>query len=226
MSDTNQYDNACMAFLLRIELPDVPGALGAVATALGEAGADITAVEVVEHRDGWVVDDVLLDLQPPDLPDRLVSACQSVDGVRVHWVSRYAAGSNLRMDLEVVEAMTERPRDAIERLVQSLPQTFRADWGLAVQRSDGDVRIVASTQAAPAYVEAMQDWLETDAVSALAPVDGWSSTLLAGAPIPGCDVVVVFGRHGGPEVLESELARLGHLAGLAATISARSRPST
>src|SRR5690625_5317624 len=81
-----------MAFLLRIELPDVPGALGAVATALGEAGADITAVEVVEHRDGWVVDDVLLDLQPPDLPDRLVSACQSVDGVRVHWVSRYAAG--------------------------------------------------------------------------------------------------------------------------------------
>jgi len=30
-----------MAFLLRVELPDVPGSLGAVATALGAVGADI-----------------------------------------------------------------------------------------------------------------------------------------------------------------------------------------
>ena len=29
-----------MAFLLRVELPDVPGSLGALATALGGAGAD------------------------------------------------------------------------------------------------------------------------------------------------------------------------------------------
>ncbi|KHL17849.1 UNVERIFIED_CONTAM: amino acid-binding protein, partial [Mumia flava] len=52
-----------MAFLLRIELPDVPGSLGAVASALGEAGADIHAIEIVEHRsDGKAVDDVLLEL--------------------------------------------------------------------------------------------------------------------------------------------------------------------
>ena len=50
-----------MAFLLRVELPDVPGSLGALATALGTAGADIEAIEIVEHRAGGVaVDDVLL----------------------------------------------------------------------------------------------------------------------------------------------------------------------
>jgi hypothetical protein len=30
---------------------------------------------------------------------------------------------------------------------------------------------------------------------------------------------VMFGRRGGPEILDSELARLGHLAALAASIA-------
>ncbi|MCW2770497.1 MAG: amino acid-binding protein, partial [Aeromicrobium sp.] len=38
-----------MAFLLRVELPDVPGSLGTLATALGGAGADIEAIEIVER---------------------------------------------------------------------------------------------------------------------------------------------------------------------------------
>ena len=33
-----------MAFLLRVALTDVPGSLGALATALGGAGADIEAI--------------------------------------------------------------------------------------------------------------------------------------------------------------------------------------
>jgi hypothetical protein len=43
------------------------------------------------------------------------------------------------------------------------------------------------------------------------------------APISGPDEVVVFGRRGGPEILESELARLAHLAALAASIRAALR---
>ena len=60
-----------MAFLLRVELPDVPGSLGALATALGSAKADIEAIEIVEHRaDGTAVDDVLLELPPTSCPRR------------------------------------------------------------------------------------------------------------------------------------------------------------
>ena len=42
--------------------------------------------------------------------------------------------------------------------------------------------------------------------------------MLAAAPVG--DAVVVLGRRGGPDVLESELARFGHLCALAATINA------
>ena len=89
---------AGMAFLLRVELPDVPGSLGALASALGTAGADIHAIEIVEHRQprsgnaATAVDDVLLELPPHVLPDTLVTACHKLEGVRVVWISRYNAG--------------------------------------------------------------------------------------------------------------------------------------
>ena len=49
-------------FLLRVALPDRPGSLGAVATALGTAGADIQAVEIVEKYEGFAVDDFMVCL--------------------------------------------------------------------------------------------------------------------------------------------------------------------
>ena len=51
-----------MSHLLRVALPDVPGSLGRLATAIGLAGGNIEAIEIVEHRaDGVAVDDVFLD---------------------------------------------------------------------------------------------------------------------------------------------------------------------
>ena len=41
-----------MSFLIRVQLPDSPGTLGAVATALGTVGADILSVDVVERGSG------------------------------------------------------------------------------------------------------------------------------------------------------------------------------
>src|SRR6188472_2909283 len=90
-------------FLLRVELPDVPGSLGRVATAIGEAGGDNEAIEIDEKRDGTAVDDVLLEMHGTAMSDSIVSACNTLEGVRVMWISRYAAGGNIFLDLEVVE---------------------------------------------------------------------------------------------------------------------------
>jgi ACT domain-containing protein len=58
-----------MPYLMRVELPDVPGSLGRVASAIGEAGGDIEAIEIVEKRDGFAVDDVLLEIPSGTMPD-------------------------------------------------------------------------------------------------------------------------------------------------------------
>ena len=123
-----------MPYLIRVELPDVPGSLGRVASAIGEAGGDIEAIEIVEKRDGFAVDDVLLEIPPGTMPDSIVSACSVLDGVSVLWINRYAAGGNLFLDLEVVEALTEDPSTARDRLVDLLPIAFRVDWAAAGSR--------------------------------------------------------------------------------------------
>ena len=199
-----------MPFLLRVELPDVRGSLGRLATAIGEAGGDIEAIEIVEKGDGTAVDDVLLEMHGGAMPDSIVSACNALDGVKVMWISRYAGGGNIFMDLEVVEALTEEPTKALDRVVDLLPVAFRADWAMRVHRSKGVVR---RTDAAPEELP----FLEIEK-AARVEVDGDEVNLYAGARIDGNDVVVI-GRRGGPEFVESELARLGHLVSLAASLA-------
>lgn len=200
-----------MPFLLRVLLPDVPGSLGRVATAIGMAGGDIEAIEIVEKRDdGTVVDDVLLELEQGMMPDSVVSACNSLDQVSVLWISRYPAGGNLVMDLEAVEELTASPDDALDRLVDLLPATFRVDWGARVHRAKG---VVHRTSAAPEEFE----FVEIEAPTRIESPEG-EVTLFAAARLDGNEIVVI-GRRGGPEFAESEIARLGHLCGLAITIA-------
>ncbi len=200
-----------MPYLLRVELPDVPGSLGRLATAIGEAGGDIEAIEIVEkRRDGTATDDVLLEMAPGALPDSVVSACAGVPGVEVVWISHYAPGGNLFLDLEAVEELTVDPARALDRLVELLPGTFRADWGLRLHRSRG---VVHRTGAAPTSFP----FVDLERPQRL-EVPGDDITLYAAARLDGNEIVVI-GRRGGPEYLDSELARLSHLAGLALTIS-------
>ncbi len=242
-----------MAFLLRVALPDRPGSLGQLATALGTVGADIEAIEVVERRlDGSAVDDVLVGLPPGALPEELVSACRSVPGVTVEWISRYAAGGGLFPDLEAVEVMTHEPTAAAARLTDVLPTVFRADWAALVHRYPTGVLLVEhASSAAPDLNGLVLDhrpgpgadrvpvpagWtgpVGADLVLAVAPVDAAWVCQGCAAPDAGPGPaaaesgedrqLLAIGRRGGPEFLDSELARLFHLASLAGSISSGSR---
>jgi hypothetical protein len=197
--------------LLRVELPNVPGSLGRLATAIGAAGGDIESIEIVEKRlDGTDVDDVLLDMVDGVMPDSVVSACNSVDGVNVLWISRYLAGGNLFPDLEVVEALTTDPPAALDSLVSALPVAFRCEWAARIAITESGFEIEQASEGAPTSIE-------------LKPASGLDrqtigDDLVAIAPI-GHARVVAIGRRGGPEYLDSELARLGHLVDLAASIA-------
>jgi hypothetical protein len=209
-------------YLLRVALPDVPGSLGRVATAIGEAGGDIEAIEIVEHRsDGTAVDDVLLELAPDTMPDSIVSACGQLDGVHVLWVSRYAAGGQLFLDLEVVEQITQHPETAVDDLVDLLPTAFRVDWASRVLTTDSGLKQVHATTAAPDLGDEQAAWFPLTRAGRLEVRPEWhhlAHNVVAGAPFGPHEIVVV-GRRGGPEILGSEVARLAHLTGLALTIT-------
>ncbi len=208
-----------MSYLLRVALPDVPGSLGRVAWAIGLAGGNIDAIEIVERRsDQKAVDDVFLTMDSGVMPDSIVSACNSLDGVEVLWISRYTAGGNLFLDLEVVESMTQEPLRALDILVDSLPQAFRADWGAQLRRTETGADVVRRTSAAPETIPDAIGWPDdlTTGRRLVVP-EPWSDVIAAGSPI-GADMLVI-ARHGGPPILDSEIARLSHLCALATLIA-------
>jgi hypothetical protein len=206
-------------FLMRIRLPDRPGSLGAVATAMGGVGGDINAVEIVEKGDGgFVVDDFIVDLPPGALPENIVTACQTLQGVKVEWISRYPEGGGLQSDLEALERMTADPGHAAETLVSLCPVVFRSHWATLLQLGAEQPQVVYSTTLAPD--------LTPEIAATFAPFDathrvdlssgwspGWGDTTLVVTPLTR-DRVIAIGRLGGPAFLDSEIARLHHLAAL------------
>jgi hypothetical protein len=215
---------ASVSYLLRVQLPDRPGSLGSLATALGGVGADIVSLDVVEHRgDGTAVDDILVELPLGRMADSMVSAAQAVPGVRVQFLRRYAVGTDLHRDLEAVEAMTAQPQHAERVLVERTPGVFRADWAVLLERVSGDTKMVHASSSAPDCEGLSLPWLPLARPARVSTADwtpsSWRDTALAAVPLGGRDRPLLLGRAGGPEILDSELARLRHLAGLALTIS-------
>ena len=205
-------------FLMRVTLPDRPGSLGSVATAMGGVGGDINAVEIVEKGDGIVVDDFIVDLPPNQLPETIVTACQNLPGVRVEWISRYPEGGGLQSDLEALERMTADPAHAAETLVSLCPVVFRSHWAtLIAVGTDGAQPTFATTLAPDLTPEIAARFAPFDVTHRVDLVSGWSpgwgDTTLVVTPLTQ-DRVIAIGRLGGPSFLDSEIARLHHLAAL------------
>lgn len=69
--------------VLRVWLPDRPGALGAVASRIGAVRGDVVAIDVLERGGGRAVDELTVTLPDADLIDLLISEVGQVDGVDV-----------------------------------------------------------------------------------------------------------------------------------------------
>lgn len=215
-----------MSFLLRVVLPDRPGMLGAVATAIGQAGGDIVSLDVVERGPEGAVDDLLVVLAPGGLADTLISSAQSVPGVVVESLRPYLGAADLHRDLELVDELAASPANGLFLLAEQAPGVFRAGWSLLLDGASGSAKVLALSAGAPEITDLVLPWLplatarRMDASEEWVP-DAWEvlGTELAAAPVGRPDRVVLVGRPGGPRFRASEVLRLAHLAGIAATVS-------
>lgn len=218
-----------MSYLMRVELPDRPGALGAVATALGTVECDILAMDVLERSAGRVVDDLVVTLPSGKAPDILITAAESVPGVRVDSVRPDPGVADSHREWELVEAIATEPEHAVGTLAELLPEVLRVGWAAVVRTTrDGTVEVLATGGGAPEFQQVTPGWaplttaVGVDADQEWVP-EAWRivGTELAAAPVGSADVSVLVGRPGGPALRRTEVARLGHLGMLAAVVSGR-----
>jgi malate dehydrogenase (oxaloacetate-decarboxylating) len=74
--------SAQYSLTLRVEIADRPGMLGKVATAIGETGAVIGAVDLVEAGE-HLIRDITVQTASPDDAGRVAAAVDAIDGARV-----------------------------------------------------------------------------------------------------------------------------------------------
>ena len=73
-------------FRLEVSLPDRPGSLGAVASAIGFAGGDIRSLVVLKSEDGRGLDDITVAVPGSD-PQDLLNVLGDITGVEVISIS-------------------------------------------------------------------------------------------------------------------------------------------
>ena len=215
-----------MSFLLRVVLPDRPGMLGAVATAIGRVGGDIVSLDVVERGPAGAVDDLLVVVPLGGLADTLISSAQSVEGVVVESIRPHHGATDLRGDLELVEALAATPEQGLTLLGDRTPGVFRAGWAAVIQEHPGQgSEVLAASGGAPDLTAVTLPWLPLDKAQSFDPEEPWVperwaalGTELAAAPVGRTDRVVLLGRPGGPRFRASEVLRLAHLGGIVGTV--------
>src|SRR5687768_7928563 len=91
------------AFVVRVWIPDRPGALGAVASRIGAVRGDVVGIDILERGAGRAIDELVVDLPEPSLVDLMIGEINEVDGVDVEEV-RPLAGEWIDPRVEALES--------------------------------------------------------------------------------------------------------------------------
>ncbi|MBV8559940.1 MAG: hypothetical protein JO050_04160 [Acidimicrobiia bacterium] len=184
-------------FVLRVWLPDRPGALGAVASRIGAVRGDLVGVDILETGGGRAIDELAVNLPEERLVPLLVHEVGQVDGVDVEEVRPVdGALPDPRLDaLETAAVLVEQTHvvDLLEVLTAEAQRDFAADWAAVVALEDGNVLVSTGEPPEPAWLAA---FLAGSTSSTTAANGDAGPDDVAFAMFPAGDIALVLGRDG------------------------------
>src|SRR5258708_5788637 len=95
---------------LRVRLSTRAGTLGEVATAIGKAGGDIGAIDIVSAGRDYIIRDITVNTVSSEHEDAIVKAVEAIDGIEVEHVSDRTFLMHLGGKIEVVSKMPLKTR--------------------------------------------------------------------------------------------------------------------
>jgi malate dehydrogenase (oxaloacetate-decarboxylating) len=95
---------------VRVKLSTRAGTLGEVTTAIGRAGGDIGAIDIVSVARDHIVRDITVNTLSSEHEDKIVSAIKDIDGIEVMQVSDRTFLMHLGGKIEVVSKMPLKTR--------------------------------------------------------------------------------------------------------------------
>lgn len=143
--------------MLRVWLPDRPGALGQVASRIGAVRGDVVGIEILERGPAQVIDEIVVALPSPGLLDLLLAEIAQVDGVAVEDVHRVADEPADHGHLALVAAtrlVGETPGSRLAALCRELLVLTEGDWVVAVDLDEGEPLVALGAAPDVAWVAA------------------------------------------------------------------------
>lgn len=193
-------------FVIRMWLPDRPGALGQVASRIGAVRGDVVGIDILERDGGQAVDELVVELPDDALVDLLVNEVRQVDGVAVEEVRRVAdALHDPRLDALEAAAQLVGATDVdslLSAVVVHARRVVGARW-VAVVDIEGDIAghgdgVLAADEEAPSAA-----WLEaylagSRAAQGALGTGGAARSDVVWAPLPASGLALVLGRDDMP----------------------------
>ncbi|MHB1929271.1 MAG: ACT domain-containing protein [Acidimicrobiales bacterium] len=190
-------------YVVRVWMPDRPGALGAVASRIGAVRGDLVGIDILERGGGRAIDELVVDLPEESLVPLLVSEMDQVDGVDVEDISP-APETPVDPRLDALETATllvgqTSVPELLDALARHSVRDFSADWAVVVDTdraapAPGPVAAVGAVPPAP--------WLAAfvagSRASAGGVTDGAGPDDVAWADLDAAAHVVLLGRRGRP----------------------------
>lgn len=184
---------------MRVWLPDRPGALGEVATSVGDAGGEIVGIDILERSAGRAIDELAVQIvDVSDIP-ALVGRIRSVPGVDIEDLRVLdGVAHDPRADVLETAAVIVGARDRatlFESVVTHGRRVLGGEWAAVLRMDDGE--LLAGDGEVP-----LSRWLvafvEGSRTSARVSSGESGPDDVVWAPLPGTGMALVVGRTGAP----------------------------
>ena len=185
-------------YLVRVWLPDRPGALGQVASRIGAVRGDVVGIEILERGAGRAIDELVVALPERDLVDLLVAQISQVDGVDVEDVRELAADrhdAGLAVLATAVRLVEAPDTGAVARtLCEETLVDFEGDWAMALRLEPVEAVVEVGATPTAAWVAAFvvgSRHLDNGGTEGCPDDVAWADLAAAG-------LAVALGRRGRP----------------------------
>lgn len=183
--------------VVRVWLPDRPGALGSVAGAIGTVGGEIVGIDILERGGGRAVDELAVELAGDELVPALIRAVDGVDGVDVEEVRTVDGGvHDPRTDALEVAAVLIGAGDrhgVLEALVEHGRRLLGGTWAAVVHLSGGEPPVGSGPAPDGPWLDA---FVAGSRSSALVAAGAAGPEDVVWAPLPASGLALVVGRVG------------------------------
>eukprot|EP00913_Durusdinium_trenchii_P028479 g26707.t1 len=128
---------------MRLRYADVPGALGRMTSAIGEANGVIGAVDIVDVRKGSITRDITVNASDVEHGEKITDVVRGLDGVEVLQVSDRTFLMHLGGKIEVTSKVPVKTRDdlsmaytpGVARVCMAIHEDPDASFALTVRRN-------------------------------------------------------------------------------------------